>query len=203
MTEADPATTLLERAFERLDAVNATDPRQETVDGRPEPKELVYARRMSAALGRLQPDASPALRVAVRAQHIARWTVPRTEYPMDRSGYKRWRSRLLRFHADLAGGILREVGYDEATVERVGRLLRKEGLRRDPEAQTLEDVACLVFLEHYFDDFARAHEDDKLVDILRKTWGKMSERGREAALALPLAARAARLLARALGRDGH
>ena len=188
----------LERAFRRFDAVNAEDPRQEALEGGSEPKELLYARRMSTALDGFQPEASEALRLAVRAQHIARWRIPRSEYPMDRSGYKQWRTRLMRYHAELASEILREVGYEEATVHRVEQLLRKQGLKRDADVQTLEDVACLVFLGYYLDDFAREHDDDKLVDILKKTWDKMSPAGREAALALDLSERAARLVRRAL-----
>ncbi len=189
----------LTRAFAAFDRINAADPRTELVDGRSEPKELVYARRMTAALERFEPDASEPLRLAARAQHIERWSIPRSDYEYGRTGYKQWRSRLMQHHAEVATRVLREVGYDEETCERVTRLLRKQGLKRDPEVQTLEDVVCLVFLEHYFDDFAREHDDEKLVDILRKTWGKMSERGRAAALRLDLSADAARLVGRALG----
>jgi hypothetical protein len=192
------AGTRLDRALSEFDRINAEDPRREAVDGAEQPKELVYARRMSETLGRLQPDASEALRLAARAQHIARWQIPRATFPAGRQGYKQWRTRLMEHHADLASDVLRRVGYDEATVARVTQLLRKQGLKRDAEVQTLEDVACLVFLQDYFDEFARQHDDDKLVEILRKTWVKMSERGREAALALELGERTARLVGRAL-----
>ncbi len=189
----------LERAFAQFDRINASDPRMETVAGAREPKELLYARRMSERLDRFEPQASEALRLAIRAQHIARWEIPRSAYPEGRSGYKRWRTRLMQHHADLAGRILAEVGYDEVTIERVATLLRKQGLKRDPEVQVLEDVVCLVFLEHYLDDFAESHDDEKLVGILRKTWVKMSERGRSAALELPLSERASSLIESALG----
>jgi hypothetical protein len=195
------APHLLERAFARFDEVNARDPRSDEVDGSFEPRELVYARRMSERLERFDPDASEALRLAARAQHIARWEIPRTEYPPGRVGYKQWRTRLMGHHANLAAAILSEVGYGPGTLKAVSRLIRKEGLKRDPEVQTLEDVVCLVFLEHYFDEFAAEHEDEKLVDILARTWIKMSERGRSAALELPLSARARRLIGRALGDD--
>lgn len=196
-------TSRLDRAFARFDAVNAEDPRTEEVDDRLQPKELVYARRMSETLARFEPDASEPLRLAARAQHIARWRIPRSRFPEGRKGYKQWRTRLMQLHAELATNILREVGYDDATVTRVDRLLRKQGLKRDPEVQTLEDVACLVFLAHYFDAFARDHEDDKLVEILRKTWGKMSERGRRAALELDLGDRGAQLVQRALAEPAE
>lgn len=188
----------LRRAFERFDAINAGDPRTEVVDGEEGPKELIYARRMSETLSRFEPDASEALRLATRAQHIARWEIPRSDFPEGRAGYKKWRVQLMFHHADVAEEVLRDLDYPEETVERVKTLLRKQGLKRDPEVQTLEDVACLVFLEHYFDDFATEHEDEKLVDILQKTWRKMSERGHEAALEVDLSDRARELVERAL-----
>jgi len=175
-------TSRLDAALARFDALNREDPRQD--DG--QPHELVYACRMTAWLERLAPDASEELRLAARAQHIGRWRLPRERFPEGRAGYKRWRSECARMHADLAAGILAEVGYRAEEVERVRDLLTKKRLADDPEVQTLEDTACLVFLEHEFAAFAQKHERDKLVDIVRKTWGKMSERGRAAAAALAL-----------------
>ena len=187
------------RAFERFDQINATDPRAEDVEDGREPKELVYSRRMTERLDGFSPDASEALRLAARAQHIARWKIPRSEYAEGRAGYRQWRTRLMQHHADIARDILSEVGYSPETIDRVVLMLRKQRLKRDPEVQTLEDVVCLVFLEHYFDDFARDHPEEKLVGILRKTWAKMSERGRATALGLALSERASRLVARAIG----
>lgn len=185
-------------AIARFDTANARDPNKETVEGIECPKELLYARRMSAWLERLAPDASEALRLAARCQHIRRWTIPRSQYPMDRPGYKQWRTELAKFHARTAGEILEEVGYDQETIRRVQGLLRKERLKLDPETQLLEDVICLVFLENYFADFARQHDEEKLVGVLRKTWRKMSPRGHEAALTLELPANARGLVERAL-----
>jgi hypothetical protein len=193
---------LLEEAFARFDEMNSRDPRSDEVDGHLEPRELVYARRMSERLERFDAEAGDALRLAARAQHIARWQIPRTEYPPGRVGYRQWRTRLMRHHADLAGAILTEVGYAPEVVTKVSRLLRKEGLKRDPDVQTLEDVVCLVFLEYYFDEFAQEHDDAKLVDILARTWMKMSERGRSAALELPLSERALELIGKALESGG-
>jgi hypothetical protein len=193
---------LLEEAFARFDEMNSRDPRSDEVDGHLEPRELVYARRMSERLERFDAEAGDALRLAARAQHIARWQIPRTEYPPGRVGYRQWRTRLMRHHADLAGAILTEVGYAPEVVTKVSRLLRKEGLKRDPDVQTLEDVVCLVFLEYYFDEFAQEHDDAKLVDILARTWMKMSERGRSAALELPLSERALELIGKALEGGG-
>lgn len=194
MSDADR----FETAVARFDAANAADPNSEMFEGRPYPKELLYAQRMSAWLDKLVPDASETLRLAVRCQHIQRWTIARRDYPMDRRGYLRWRTALGQFHAATAGDILREVGYDDAAIRRVQTLLRKEGLKRDAEVQCLEDVACLVFLESYFADFASQHETDKVIDIIQKTWKKMSSRGHEAALTLRLPRAAQALVAQAL-----
>ena len=182
-----------------FDRANAEDPNVETVDGVSHPKELLYAQRMSDALERFAPDASEVVRLAARCQHIRRWTVSRDSYPQGRDGYRRWRTDLGGFHAETAGGILREIGYEEAAVGRVRALLRKERLKADPEVQLLEDVVCLVFLRHYLAPFAAQHEDEKVVGILRKTWRKMSERGRAAALDLALAPELRVLVTRAVG----
>jgi Domain of unknown function (DUF4202) len=176
-----------DRAIARFDAANAEDPNQETAQGLPRPKELVYAERMSAMLARFAPDASEVLRLAARCQHIRRWTIPRGDYAMDRIGYLQWRKRLNKFHAQVAGDILRDVGYDDATIARVGALLKKESLKADADAQALEDVVALVFLESYLAGFVSAHgeyDPAKFADILAKTAKKMSPRGRAAALTL-------------------
>jgi len=179
-----------ERATAKIDAANATDPHG---------KELVYSQRMTQWLERIAPDASEALRLAARAQHIKRWKIPRSEYPMDRQGYHRWRTRLYDFHADETGEILREVEYDDATIARVKSLIRKEGLKRDPEMQVLEDVICLVFLENYFHEFALDKDEAKLIGIVQRTWKKMSERGREEALKLAIEPGDRRIIEKALG----
>ncbi len=176
----------LREALARFDQANAEDPNRERVDGVEQPRELVYAQRMTETLERFAPDASEAVRLAARCQHIRRWTVPRDTYPDGRDGYRRWRADLARFHAETAGAILRDVGYCDDTIARVGALLRKERLKADPEVQLLEDVACLVFLQHYLPAFAPRHDEEKLAGILRKTWRKMSARGQAAALRLNL-----------------
>jgi hypothetical protein len=127
-----------------------------------------------------------------------RWRIPRETFPKDRTGYIRWRTTLYDFHADRAAEVLREVGYDDATIERVRSLIRKQNLKTDLEAQTLEDVICLVFLENYFADFARDHDEEKLIKILRKTWRKMSDRGHAAAMKLDLGPRELELIGKAL-----
>ena len=172
-------------AIARFDAANAVDPNIETVDGRSYPKELLYAQRMSAWLNKYQPDASEALYLAARAQHICRWKIPRKEYPMGRVGYNDWRTELAKMHGELATGIMREVGYDEQMCERVRKLLMKDRMEAgEGEGQILEDVICLVFLEFYFVPFAPKYSEQKLSGIVRKTWRKMSERGKQTALTL-------------------
>ncbi|MBI3960406.1 MAG: DUF4202 domain-containing protein [Chloroflexi bacterium] len=189
---------LFSTALARFDAANAEDPNREFWQGAQHPKELLYSQRMTGWLERLNPDASEALRLAVAAQHIRRWTIPRRDYPEGKAGYKRWRTTLAQFHAETAGAILAEVGYDAATIRRVQGLIRKEQLKRDAEAQCLEDVACLVFLESYFADFSHKHDEAKLIDILQKTWKKMSPAGHAAALGLALPVGAKELVEKAL-----
>lgn len=196
-----PMTTDTSRfasALHAIDAANAQDPNRTVIGDIEEPHELHYARRMTEWLERLEPAASEALRLAVRCQHLCRWMIPRSQYPMDRAGYLQWRATLGRFHADKAGDLLRGAGYDDAFIARVQSLVRKERFKADPEAQTLEDVACLVFLEDEFADFARRHDEQKVIGILRRTWKKMSDRGHRAALALDLPADARVLIDRAL-----
>ena len=194
------ATERFNAALERIDAANRADPHIETsaVDGQTYPKEYLYGLRMSACLDRFEPNASEALRLAARAQHIRRWEIPRDQYPRDRKGYHLWRTALYAHHADCAEQILRDVGYDDATIHRVRDLLMKKGLRSDPAMQILEDVICLVFLSYYFLDFAKDHEEEKIVRILQRTWKKMSEPGHEAALQLDLTPEATRLIEKAL-----
>ena len=174
----------LDEAFRRFDEANADDPNTEMVNGQPLPKELVYGQRMSARLAVFAPDAPETVRLGARAQHIRRWEVPRDSYPEGRAGYLKWRTDLHKRHADIAGEIMRDVGYDTGTIERVQTLLRKRGLKTDPDVQLMEDVICLVFLEHYFHDFAQKHDEEKLITIVQKTWTKMTAKGHQAALAL-------------------
>ena len=185
-------------AIDRFDAINARDPNVTIVDGVARPKELVYARRMTEWLERLEPTASEAVRLAARSQHLMRWSIPRSQFPMDRTGYLKWRTTLYDFHAERAGEVLRDVGYDDVMIGRVQSLIRKQGIKTDPDMQLLEDVICLVFLENYFAEFAADHDEEKLIRILRRTWAKMSPRGHEAALGLDLPQRERQLIGKAL-----
>jgi hypothetical protein len=176
----------LARAVAAIDAVNALDPNKIEADGRLDSAELVYGWRMSEALARMAPGASEHLQIAVRGQHIERWTSPRKSYPEGRAGYLRWRKDLKDFHAKRVGEIMAGAGYGADDVLRVGALVRKEKLRSDAEVQMLEDVVCVVFLEHYLGAFVDKTDREKLPGILAKTWGKMSPLGQAQALKLNL-----------------
>lgn len=187
------------RTLAAFDAANRQDPRQVMDEnGVLYPSELLYAMRMSATLAEFQADASEALQLAVRSQHLQRWKIPRASYPMDRVGYLSWRSALKQFHAEQAGLILQAEGYDETMIARVACLLKKEQLKRDSDSQALEDVACLVFMRYYFAEFSAAHSEEKIIAIVQKTWRKMSEAGHAAALKLPFTPTQLQLLNRAL-----
>lgn len=172
-------------AIAAFDKANAEDPNKEMVDDKEFPKELLYAQRMSGMQQRYAPDASEAVRLAVRAQHIQRWKIPRNDFPMDRQGYLQWRTGLYKFHAETAGRIMQEAGYDDAMIGRVKTIVSKSGLKVNPETQLMEDVADLVFIVHYLAGFALQHpeyNEAKWLQIIRKTWQKMSPRAHEFAL---------------------
>ncbi|MRX50471.1 DUF4202 family protein [Paracoccus sp. S-4012] len=170
--------TRLETAFAAIDAANAADPRRENS----EPGELLYGRRMTQEQERMHPGASESLRIACRGQHIERWLLPRAEFPPGREGYLAWRREQGRRHADRVMGIMRAAGYGEAEAEAAGRMLRKEGIKRDPEVQALEDVACFTFIRHYLGDFASTQDPDALLKIIERTARKMSPEARARAL---------------------
>ena len=185
-------------ALAAFDAANARDPNLEFADGAHQPRELLYAQRLTEWVLRLRPDASEALRLAARCQHICRWEIPRNRYPADRAGYLRWRRDLQRFHASRSGEILGAVGYDPGTIARVQALNLKQDLATDPECQTLEDALCLVFLQYQLGDLANRTEAPKIINAIRKSWAKMSPAGRDAALRLDFTPGERRLLEAAL-----
>lgn len=180
--------TALDCVLAKVDQANSADPNLEMCaeSGEQQPKELLYGKRMSQCLAEFAPNASDHLQIAARAQHIERWTSPRTDYPEGRSGYKKWRAELSLYHAGRAAELMSECGYASEDCDRVRFLIQKRQLKRDDETQVLEDVICLVFIRYYLDDFAGKHPEDKLIDIIQKTWNKMSERGHQAALQIPL-----------------
>lgn len=187
-----------ELALKKFDAANAEDPNVETVDGVKQPHELIDARRLHAWVLKLCPGASEALQLAARCQHIQRWKIPRDSYPRTRAGYLRWRTELKGFHAETAGRLLREAGCDAETIDRVQSLNLKKNFPSDPEAQILEDALCLTFLEFEFAAFAKRTDEEKVIQILRKTWKKMSDRARREALKLNFDEPDRRLIEKAL-----
>ena len=163
-----------DKAIALFDAANAQDPNQD--EGMP--RELLYAQRMTEMIGRFAPNASEVAQLAVRAQHIQRWMVPRSNYPLGKPGYFAWRTGLYKFHATSAGELLQQANYDDALIEQVKVAVSKQGIKTNPDTQMLEDVTSLLFIERYLLGFAGQHaeySEEKWLDIIRKTWKKMSE----------------------------
>lgn len=190
--------THFQKALDQFDLLNSKDPNQDFFEGKSYPKELLYALRMSDCLNKFAPQASEALQLAARCQHICRWEISRSTFPIGRVGYHQWRTTLKKFHAEKAKSVLEKIGYGEELINRVQLLVQKKQLKKNPETQTLEDVICLVFLEHYFAQFAAKHPKEKVIDILQKTWRKMSVTGQQAALNLSLAPSSMQLIKEAL-----
>jgi hypothetical protein len=174
--------TPFQNASAWIDAANAQDPNSEIYQSQSYPKELLYSNRMYEKLMNFHPNASEQVQIATKAQHICRWEMPRESYPMDRVGYLKWREDLKKFHAKTTAEILAKAGYSQEFIDRVSFLIEKKLLKKDEETQLLEDVICLVFLEHYFDPFVQKHDREKMKNIILKTWNKMSEAGHQEAL---------------------
>jgi hypothetical protein len=176
---------MFEQAIALIDAANSEDPNRVTVDGREWPKELLYSQRMTDMLERFAPTADDAMKLALRAQHIQRWKSPRENYSMDRIGYLQWRKDLYKFHAQTAAELLAQAGFGEDVIGRVSKAVAKLQIKENPDTQLLEDVTDLVFIEHYMLEFAGKHpeyDEDKWLDIIRKTWKKMSPAAQQFAL---------------------
>ena len=174
-----------QKAIALIDAANAEDPNIEIIEGKEVPKELLYSQRMTDMIERYLPQADEVGKLSVRAQHIQRWKSPRSDYPMNRKGYHQWRTNLYKFHANTAAKYLEEAGYDNTFIERVKNAIGKKSLRSNPDTQIVEDVAALVFIEHYMLAFYEKHpeySEDKWVDIILKTWKKMSPEAQAFAL---------------------
>lgn len=175
-----------EKAIALIDAANSEDPNKAAADGKDWPKELLYSQRMSDMLQRFMPEADDAVKLAVRAQHVQRWKSPRDAYPMDRIGYLQWRKDLYKIQAETAAGLLQQAGYGEELIGRVRESVAKKRIKENPDTQVLEDVTDLVFIEHYMQAFVDKHpeyDEDKWLDIVRKTWNKMSAEAQQFALA--------------------
>ncbi|HKJ53642.1 MAG TPA: DUF4202 domain-containing protein [Gammaproteobacteria bacterium] len=174
-----------EKALALIDQANSADPNPVRADGRDWPKELLYSERMSDMLRRFAPDADEVMKLAIRAQHIERWKSPRDAYPMDRIGYLKWRKDLYEIQADTAARLLRQAGYDEESIDRLRKSVAKKNIRGNPDTQLLEDVTDLVFMEHYMLEFVGKHpeyDETKWIDIIQKTWNKMSDEAHDFAL---------------------
>ena len=177
--------SIFDKAVVLIDAANSEDPNQDTADGKEWPKELLYSHRMADMLQRYQPDAEDVMKLAIRSQHIQRWKSPRDAYPMDRIGYLKWRKDLYKFHADTAADLLAQAGYDGEAIDRLKVAVAKKKIKQNADTQLLEDVADLVFIEHYQQAFVDKHpeyDEDKWIDIIQKTWKKMSDQGQAFAL---------------------
>ena len=175
-----------EQAIHLIDSANSEDPNIEQAQGKDWPKELLYSQRMSDMLARYKSDADHVAKIAIHGQHIQRWQSPRSAYPMDKQGYHKWRSDLYTFHADKVANIMLQAGFSEQDVERAKKAVAKVGIKSNPDTQLLEDVVGLVFIEHYMLDFAAKHHEyteQKWIDIIRKTWNKMSADAHEFVLA--------------------
>jgi len=180
-------STRLDCALSSIDEANRADPNREEVGGKSLPREYAYSQHMTRWLFELDPDPSERMQIACRAQHIERWTMPRSEFGEGRKNYYQWRQACGRMHGRRAAEIMAECGYPEEECRRVETILTKRELRQDPDTQLLEDVACMVFLERYFAPFYEEkpeYDREKWLRIVRRTWGKMSPRGHEAALKL-------------------
>lgn len=193
-----------ERTISRFNDIHHEDPEKAVWGGSEIPKACLYHDRLSYWLEQLDPYASEPLQLAARCQHIRRWVISRSDYPEGLSGYRRWRSALMEFHANEASLILREAGYDDATISRVRDFLTKKDLKSDAETRLFEDAICLVFFETELAKFASQHERNRVIRVLRKVWKKMSTKGRETAqqLAAELPTQLQKLLAEAIFRTG-
>ena len=192
------ASERFKTGLSRFDKENSRDPNTEVVNGQSHSRELIYAQWLTDWVLKLSPNASEPLRLAARCQHICRWEIPRNSYPMDKPGYLRWRADLKKFHAKKSGDILREVGYDEATIQRVQDLNLKKNHPKDLEVCVLEDALCLVFLERQFAALAAKSDDEKMINALQKSWKKMTPAAHAEALKLNYGTREQALIEKAL-----
>ena len=191
---------LFQHAIQAFDHLNAQDPNVLRIEGLKYPRELWYARELTRWVLQLQPNASEALRLAARSQHLERWKIPRSDFPPGRLGYLNWRKKLSQYHASRAEETLRALHYPEEIIQRVRELNLKQDIRHDPETQVLEDALCLVFLESQFSEFSEKTEKNKLIEIIQKTWKKMSSKGHAMALKLDFDEGTRRLIEQAISK---
>ena len=188
----------IETAFELFDSYNKQDPTKLIWDGATYPAEYFYAVKLYDWVLKLEPNASDSLKLAARSQHIGRWEVPRDSYPMNKAGYLNWRTSLGKYHAQKAGELMLQAGYSQDEIDRVSKIITKQGIKLDDEVQAIENGLCLVFLQYQFDDFILKHDEEKLIRIIQKTWKKMSEPGQQEALKLKYSELGLQLIQKAL-----
>lgn len=191
------STDQFKKAIEAFDAYNENDPNKEEYNGKVFSKEVLYAYRMTERLNQFAPDASEYVKLAARCQHIGRWEIIRDHFPMDKKGYLQWRNQEKIHHAKVADEILKTCQHDSETIDKVKFLVLKKELFTNTDTQLLEDVICLVFIEFYIETFAAKHDDDKVVDIIKKTLKKMSSKGIDAALKISVSKKIASLIQQA------
>ena len=189
---------LFTQAMEAFDSANSKDPNFIEVNGFEKPYELVYANWLYEWVMKLNPNAIEELQLAAKCQHIKRWEIPRSKYPEGLKGYTKWKKELAEYHADEAGKILKQVGYEEAVIERVRAINLKKNLKTDSDVQTMEDALCLVTLQYQIEGFSLKHDDEKMIGIIKKTWAKMSDRAKEEALKLSYSERVLSLIKNAI-----
>ncbi len=188
----------LNQAIQLIDRKNEVDPSQVLFEGKEYPTALIEGMRAEHWIQQLRPDAPDALLIAARGHHMRRWEIPRDSYPRTRQGYLAWRSRLYDFHAEAVAAVMQQSGYDEDAMAQAGRLMRKQGIKLDIDAQAYEDAVALAFLELRLDQFTQTVTEEQMDRALRRTWRKMSDAGHAAALTLELQPKAASAVQRAL-----
>ena len=189
---------LFTQAMEAFDTANSKDPNFIEVNGFEKPYELIYSNWLYEWIMKLNPNAIEELQLAAKCQHIKRWEIPRSKYQDGLKGYTKWKKELAEYHADEAGKILKQVGYEEAVIERVRAINLKKNLKTDSDVQTMEDALCLVTLQYQIEGFSLKHDDEKMIGIIKKTWAKMSDRAKEEALKLSYSERVLSLIKNAI-----
>jgi len=189
----------VDKAFELFDAYNRKDPVSITIGSETYPAAYFYSTQVYNWIKKLEPAPEEALLLASRCQHIGRWEIPRSTYPQGRAGYLQWRKALARFHAETAASMLVEAGYEADIIDEVKAIILKNNIKSSHNTQVMENALCLVFLQFQYEDFIKDYDDSKMINILKKTWAKMSSPGREAALTLSFSDRGKRLIEQALG----
>lgn len=186
MLNSAPNNTMLNQVITLIDQANSQDPNTEIYNAQSLPKESLYATRMSEMLARFNPNADELMQIAVRGQHIERWQSPRSNFAMNKQGYHQWRSALYIFHASRVIELMQQVGFNEAQQQRVYAAVAKQDIKRNPDSQLVEDIASLVFIEHYMLAFTSTkpdYDEQKWLGIIRRTWQKMSVEARDFVLA--------------------